>query len=324
MTGLMLVAALVGASTAISRHRYTDSVQDFAEFLRRTYSSVVSVENERSGPLLSNDLCSISSHRDSKDQDILGTLATNAAGVLETISKQDLKAGLPGRTNCAYYGKLITFGEKDQGATIYAYDLIGRIYEPNLDAPKSDAEAFKDHIKPEAIQIFPDDTGTTCAIRPARQTSYHIQWAGKAETTGQVDPKNQDKSKFTGTIAILRSPETNKIHTVYTTQILEIQSALAAHSSPPSCDQLKSSLATGLSSEFQQASFVHSLDPTANPANHDKFNTLSSDADIDICINSDDAASIGGKRRNIRIHSFAGNSGAIELLPKDTGDNKCQ
>lgn len=45
ITGLLLVGLLSGTSSAIARQRYNDTVRNFAEYLRRIYSEVISPES---------------------------------------------------------------------------------------------------------------------------------------------------------------------------------------------------------------------------------------------------------------------------------------
>ena len=59
ITGALLAGLLAGSVSSIKRQRYNDSVNDFVEFLRRTYSEVVNVENERTGTIGDSRSCSI-------------------------------------------------------------------------------------------------------------------------------------------------------------------------------------------------------------------------------------------------------------------------
>lgn len=288
ITGLMLAGALMGAGTVISRQRYNDSVQDFTEFLRRTYSSALAIENSRTDPLLSKVLCSTQSPVDQIDP-----------ATTETVSNKELKLGLPGRSDCAYYGKLITFGEEDQ-TTVHTYDLIGRVYETNFDNPKELVdENLAKTIQPEPLQIFPDSTGTNCSIAPSRHQAYNFQWGAFAESTAKNQP-------FKGTIAIIRSPETGQIQTLYHETPLEIQTTLKEHqsSNPTACQ-------AGLKDTYVKASFSQMLPGFKR-------------TDLNICLNSSDRMSLGGKRRNLHISEFASNPSAIELRPKDSEANLCQ
>lgn len=47
VSGFFAISLLVGASTAVQRQQYRDSVQSFANYLRSQYSQVINVENDR-------------------------------------------------------------------------------------------------------------------------------------------------------------------------------------------------------------------------------------------------------------------------------------
>lgn len=49
ITGLLFIGIAVGTQNSIFQQRYNDSVQNFAEFLRRVYSEVLNVQNVTTG-----------------------------------------------------------------------------------------------------------------------------------------------------------------------------------------------------------------------------------------------------------------------------------
>lgn len=89
LSGFLMIGLIVGANVSISRQRYNDTVNSFAEFLRGTYSDVLNVSNDKIP----------SSKEDGEDA---------------------------GRTGKAVYGKLVVFGDPGTNAhTVYSYDVIG-------------------------------------------------------------------------------------------------------------------------------------------------------------------------------------------------------
>lgn len=86
LSGLLMVGLIAGTNASISRQRYNDAVNNFAEYLRTAYNDVANI---------------------STDNAIQGA---NAAG----------------RSKYAVYGKLITIGEGGTGnSQALAYDVVG-------------------------------------------------------------------------------------------------------------------------------------------------------------------------------------------------------
>ena len=92
VTGMLFVGIIVGTNNSIKQQRYTDSVQNFAEFLRSVYSDV-----------------------------------SNPQGQTKSEGNNNR-----GRSDKAIYGKLIVFGESTNAAgeentnnTIFVYDVFG-------------------------------------------------------------------------------------------------------------------------------------------------------------------------------------------------------
>lgn len=304
ISGLMFAGLLAGAGSSIARQRYKDSVQDFTEFIRGVYSSALAVENFRQEPIFSNDVCNI------RSEDAIRSLSVDQ---VEKISNVDLYAGLPGRTNCVFYGKLITVGEDSEAKdgtksdTIFVYDLIGKLYKPDIDHPKDTISTItmpdsghqphpEDGIQPEALVVTPDKS-LNCQIRPARSVTYRPQWKAFLE--------QPDGHKFSGSIAILRSPESNQLQTFYAKTIPAIK---------------QNSNQTISCSSFSFSSYK-SASLTQLFTNGD-FEEPSSG--VDFCLNSPDIFAAGSQRRNIHIAYRTSNPSAVELRPQDSEENKCR
>ena len=90
IVGLLLMMIVPGRIAAVRTQRYNDSVNDYAEFLKNIYNTVVNFENGRN---MTSSICSSSG----------GTVAI-------------------GKSKCAFYGKLIHF---DGSETVRVYDIMG-------------------------------------------------------------------------------------------------------------------------------------------------------------------------------------------------------
>lgn len=319
ISGMLLAGVLIGSSASISRQRYKDSVQDFAEFMRRIYSSVLNVEAQRSGPLYSNDICNINSQEAIRDFAAKKNIDEYGkdAGV-------DILKGLPGRTNCAYYGKLVTFNEADvanysgEGYRIRVYDIIGKIYDPNVNKYKNTMDVMtgrvenglggvtfdkRQAINPESLVVTPDKSGNICKIKPASMNEYRMQWGAFLETAGK------NRKAFKGSIAIIRSPETNQLQTFYSEKTLKLSeygnegdAQKEAQCSSFTSDNYKS---YSLTEEFKNGSFKEDKDG------------------VNFCINSQDGLLIGHPRGHLHVGYRASNSSAIDLLAEDNEKNLC-
>ncbi|MBQ6320835.1 hypothetical protein IJI17_01260 [Candidatus Saccharibacteria bacterium] len=86
LSGLLMVGLIVGTNASISRQRYNDSVNNFAEYLRTAYNDVANISNDNNYG------------------------GENGAG----------------RSSYAIYGKLLTFGETGTSySEVLAYDVVG-------------------------------------------------------------------------------------------------------------------------------------------------------------------------------------------------------
>ena len=316
ISGMLLAGVLVGSSASIARQRYKDSVQDFAEFVRRTYSSVLNVEAQRKGPLYSNDICNINSQEDIRKLPLSGSKIDELYG--------GIVKGLPGRTNCAYYGKLVTFNETDEkfydgeGYKIRVYDIIGKIKDPDVNNYKTTMDAMLGRKKvsqtdefsfdntqailPESLIVTPDKDRSYCKVEPASMNEYRMQWGAFLETA------ETKRKAFKGSLAIIRSPETNQIQTFYSTETLRISDYLndGAINKNTSCAGFESN-------SYEKYSLTKAF-------KEDKF--IEDENGVDFCINSKDGLLVGQPRRRLHIGYRASNSSAIDLVAEDK-DGKC-
>ena len=122
VTAAMLVAFMATISSRVSRERYSDATKGFADALRTVYSEVENVENGRTGSI--------------SEQNKYCTLAGQAAALADPSTApnpgnaSEAGYGYAGRSGCAIYGKLISFGDSSSDdTTFYVYDVIGRAVE---------------------------------------------------------------------------------------------------------------------------------------------------------------------------------------------------
>ena len=180
LSGFLMMGLIIGANISISRQRYNDSVNSFAEFVRGTYADALNVSNDKN-PNVANDQA--------------------------------------GRTTTAVYGKLISIGE-DNGDTVYIYDLVGNAVNSSaVKSSRIINMMFETNSGSATIgaNIFSNDcsaTAATCTSSFYRETSYTIPWSGtlsRGMDAGTSEGGNG--SRFKGAILIVRSPVTGNIRT---------------------------------------------------------------------------------------------------------------
>lgn len=163
LSGFLMVGIIVGANISISRQRYNDAINNFADFIRGAYTDTLNVSNDN-------------------DQS--------------------------GRTTTAVYGKLISFGEKDDdnnvSTTIYAYDVVGKAVSSSATTSSTVLAMLKDELDANVVQSD-QQSGGIYKNSFYRITVYNIPWNGEIQ--------KPDKSLFTGAILIVRSPTTGGIRT---------------------------------------------------------------------------------------------------------------
>lgn len=302
VSALMLVGFISGISATINRQRYSDASNDFADFLRRIYSEVTNVQNPRTGTLFSVTGPNNAEYYYCN----LAGLSAHQSGILQT-SKSD---GYPGRTNCAIYGKLISFGESDDG-TLYVYDVVGRATD--ITHPISVATTTEElaSVYLDTLTLAQRTTGDCSVTTAAAVESYHPSWGSHIETT------NKETENFTGALLIVRSPKSGAVRTlVMQGQTMNFQKVINDNNIA-SCNQIDS-----IMNEVNQerASVVNHL---LGESDNNKFEMK----EADFCIGYDGLFSFFGERNNIRVKADGHNSTAVEFvqtdLSPDEGGNRC-
>ena len=122
VSSALAIAIMSGVSSSLRTRRYNDSINDFVDFLRNVYSQTVNVETLRTEAIASKTSCTLQ-----------GSINSIISESWEVTPDTDTSHGLAGRTNCAVYGKLLTFGEGGDTNTVHVYDVIGLTLETQYD-----------------------------------------------------------------------------------------------------------------------------------------------------------------------------------------------
>ena len=313
-----LAAAILGSISANIRHqRFVDSYTDFANFLRGAYSSTINVQNPRLNTEESSLYCTMNSMWDENGRTVVDNGTDN----------------FPGRTRCAIYGKLITFGEENPKTSqretiVHMYDIIGRVYTGQAKLEDSIGDNALSSLKSVAANIITvrDSTKPSCDVDYAGQhTSYTPQWQARLEY-----PKSHDLLR--GAVMIIRSPVSGTIHTYFydqPDQTFDVNKFIAEmnhdNANTGSCDK------TGISTYRPHAASamlygaLGDFVPAQNSSHQFELanSKMRNDRDYIICLASDDIPLTPKRRRPIRIKADGSNSSAIELINIDGTENPC-
>lgn len=302
ISGALFAMVMTGVSTSTARRRYTDSVNDVVEQIKNAYSATINVENIRVKDEDSSFFCSLSS-------------AYNGMGGLAPDSKiSNTNDNYPGRSRCAVYGQVITFGEQNN-TRINRYDIIGvaEVGKYNDIDPTASDELLQ-ALKTVGANIVTlkqnNNAMTSCSVSLAGTTSSYLpQWDAKIEYT------SADRNLYKGAVMIARSPISGTVHTFFytdqsdiakeNTNTLEVQNWLSFNSTPKVCGG------------FYNANGVF----VTEAINTGKWRN---DKDLDICIGSDDLFGVANRRRGIRIHADGSNESAVELLAESESASVCK
>ena len=137
VTGMLVVAVLVGTGASINRQRYRDSITSLQSVIQQQYSEVSTVNNGRDN----------------------GWVCDSASGA---ITKIDSGSGVPrGQSDCVMLGRLIT--PSDDGKSLIVSDVIGVETAGNNEA-NTDVEALSQynmHISPIANETHIIEWGSS-------------------------------------------------------------------------------------------------------------------------------------------------------------------
>ena len=302
ISGALFAMVMANMSGTVARRRYNDSVSDFVENIKNGYSETINVENYRTQKDDSSYFCSIASGQASKE-----------TGVNDNY---------PGRTKCAVYGQVITFGEGNK-PEIHHYTIIGRAVNDNIDPNGNDdiLSALRT-VGADIVTITQtDEKATQCRASVAgNYSTYSPQWGAIAEFG------NKDRDIYKGAIVIARSPISGTIHTFFYTDsgditknnksTFEVQEWVKSHSSIANCNSFASSIYS-LSDALDEKKIVYGNELHPDSSHPDQ-------SGIAFCVGSEDLGSVGNQRRAIMIHSDGSTESAVELLSEGDSAVACK
>lgn len=301
ISGALLAMVIAGTSTAVARRRYSDAVNDLVEQIRNAYSATINVQNSRIKTEGSSNFCSVESAFEN------GSLVDN--------TNNHPTDNYPGRTRCAVYGQLLTFGEKgDNGRPdammVYRYDIIGLALEDDinpgdLDSADSTLASLKSKAKADIVTFTQDEDNKKFYVQlSGNYESYLTQW----DVT--IEQKGAERKPYVGAIMIVRSPVSGTVHTYsYTADedgdgafnnIFDVQEFIKNNSAA--------------------ADNVGNLKTTRFVAKAIGDNKMKKD-NVIICVGSEDLFAIPN-RRAIKIQGNGSTESAVELLALDTSSKE--
>lgn len=292
ITGLMLIGVLIGIGARVAVQRYNDTVQDVDDLLTKTYASVINVENSREDVAFNQAYCN-------------GYLQDKALqqgkSVGEVINTTDSTHA--GRSRCAIYGKLLTFGE--QNGRVNIYTVIGRLESSDLANDDQAVSSTIAALKKVGADIYAYDyANSSCTINSAGVfESHNLIWDSSIQRTGA-------KETLKGALLIVRSPISGTVHTyrLKDNTSIDMQQYFGGTNvfacSAATINSKNSQVANGsLMRHMENGDFIES--------------------DLDICIDSPDLYAVGGRRRNIRVLADGRNASAVKLVDTDSEDYRC-
>lgn len=304
ISSAVAIAIMSGVSSSLRTRRYNDSVNDFVDFLRNAYSQTVNVQTLRPDSISSKTSCTLE-----------GASNSIINETWDVTPDPNTSHGLAGRTNCAVYGKLLTFGENDKDKnTVHVYDVIGLTLEEERKDSDKYIYSFDNAMSPlEALNVANSDiltiqpSGTksnpVCTVAPAGDYySYNLQWLAEVEDVNH--------NAFRGSVLIARSPTSGTVHTYAMTVDTAANPVIeASEMIGQLVDNCRSTLVSGsFKNKLQVENRI--LLPRLNADNFQQ-------TDVDFCINSDDARTLGVYRRNVRITADGHNAAAVKLVNSD-------
>ena len=304
ISALMLMGFMAGIGVRIGAQRYSDATNDFADFLRRVYTETINVEIERTGHLRNNqeNYCTLAGQKANAEGKYTGGSTTTA----------EKNGSFPGRSGCAVYGKLISFGEDPTGDTIYVYDVIGRAVDINHPLTASDAKQELINVHADVLSYNQNDNGTCSLTTAGTVATYRPQWASRIENTNKG-------SLYQGAVLIVRSPNSGSVRTFSMEgQTMPIQQ-LIQNNQNGNCSSTLNSVVNNVNNA--KGSLIMHLNNDNN--GNSKFELK----DANFCVASEQIFSAIGRRNNIRIKNDGRNADSVVFvetdLSKNQGGNQC-
>ncbi len=293
VTTALFVGIAVGVQGSIFQQRYTDAVQNFAEFLRSVYSQVSNVQNESTGRSDKAIYGKVITFREAADSGRGNVIRTyNLIGDVESLqSNGEVGSGVDasGETECV-----------DNGTTLDRLKCL--------------------HANVVVRTTDPED-GHFIGYKPVGFVENYVpRWSSEIQTTAAWDGNNKKYKIYEGIIIVTHSPSSGNIATYVwadENELREIRDAIDAIASCGSgdgCSQDPDPFKTAASEAGS------SLLTSSN------FKSM----DIDFCVNPS-GYEFSNVRRNIRLSKGAHNASAVDVLtegkdhePGEDDYNKCE
>ncbi|MBR2709863.1 type II secretion system protein [Candidatus Saccharibacteria bacterium] len=214
---------------------------------------------------------------------------------------QNLTTG--GNSEQAIYGKLITFGEKmglartsNDGREFFMYTVVGNI-DNNVSAG-STLKAMQ-NLKANVVGV----SGSQLQLLGISE-SYKMRWDTylqrkcAVDSSGAVTCPTDSYEDFTGSILIVRHPNTGTVYTYYSPYVVEVNKTINDYGTGGETNPFKNSGATGFNTAGN---------------NYLEANLFDNTSTIDFCINVSGRVD-GNERVDVRLGEGASNASAIEIV----------
>lgn len=315
ITGLLVVSVMGFLSGNINNRRYIDSYNELSATLKSVYSSVINVKNPREADEGSSIYCT------------LNTMWNENGGLVSNSTSDNF----PGRTRCAVYGKLVTFGETNPETNqpdhnVHIYDVIGHIYTQNLDIENASGDNALVSLRSIGANVITmKSEANTCRMTTAgNHDIYEPLWQARIENTENHDP-------FVGAFLVTRSPISGTVHTyIYdekgkTFNINQFMRKVnSEYVGNGSCEYGGIGSVTSVVADAGLYPAFGTLNRSESKGLYLENTKLQNKKDLDICVGSENHSLNSIGRRAIRIHADGSNSTAVELIDIDSEENPCR
>lgn len=284
ITGILFMGITAATQNSIYLQRYTDSVENFTEFLRSVYSQVPNVQSESTGR---------------SDQVIYGKLVTF-----------DIKDGTDGKRNdIKTYNLIGDIKEKDpseQPDCSGASGVLARLCRLNA----------------TVVATTETYTGATTTNTTGFIEDYIMRWSAGLQTkagwpgdTGRTGDRPRD---FVGILLVTRSPESGNVFTYFMRPNIEDRienpedsNANFNHGDYTTRRRLIQDIITNIEHKDQNALICSSSGGSrVHCFTDENFDTK----DIDFCINPGGLDARIDLRRNIRISGGNHNASGVQVV----------
>ena len=224
ITSLLFVGIIAGTNNSIAQQRFTDSVQNFVELLRSTYSEVSNPQS-------------------------VGDGRGNVAIYGKLISFGQ-RFGLD--------EELISDPYEQR---IFVYDVVGNADGATSGSVTKVLADLKSNV---IVVTKRDDTNDRVEeMGPAGEVkSYVLRWGASLETTAKKTESNLSGNLFTGSILIVRHPRSGTINTLYSSEIIKVNETLKEMNSTRSFDDAKSLFDEGVLNTFRTKEIDFCINPS--------------------------------------------------------------